>query len=242
MKHIITAACTLLVASTVAFAQPKIEIVGGDTHDWGKVAPPASGQLEATIKIKNVGTGILNLTEVKPGCGCTKTDPDKTSLAQGEVSTMGVKLNISPSQNGSITKTITVRSNSAGADSVKTLWLKADIFRQVAFEPANYFSLAQAFTGKETSASVTVVNNSEKTLVLSDFVVPDNMKLNIGSKVEIPAKSKQELTLSTTPKGAGAINGTVKFKTSNPENPTAELQVWGTVVPAQTEAPTSSPK
>src|SRR5437667_12794840 len=69
---------------TSAKAQPvgKIEIVGGDTYNWGNVQP---GELKATIQVKNTGQGDLKITDVHPGCGCTVTSPiDKNPLKPGE--------------------------------------------------------------------------------------------------------------------------------------------------------------
>ena len=55
-KTLTTSAVALLMAAT-AYAQPKIEIKGGDTYDWGNVtdvSKPLAGQVE----IKNTGDKI----------------------------------------------------------------------------------------------------------------------------------------------------------------------------------------
>src|SRR5687768_6438622 len=58
----------LILAGGSALAQGKVEVVGGDRYDWGRVAP---GNLTATIVVRNAGTGVLNISRVQPGCGCT---------------------------------------------------------------------------------------------------------------------------------------------------------------------------
>ncbi len=84
------------------FAQPKIEIVGGDTYDWGTVKR-TDDPLRAKIKIKNVGTEVLKITEVKPGCGCTTAPLDKNELKPGEEASLDVTLRITGYQ-GNVTK------------------------------------------------------------------------------------------------------------------------------------------
>ena len=56
-------------AAVGALAQPKLEVIGGETYDWGKVKPPKEGHLEAEIKMKNVGDRSMKITDVRPGCG-----------------------------------------------------------------------------------------------------------------------------------------------------------------------------
>lgn len=229
MRSLFVVASCFVAMSVVALAQPKIEVIGGDTYDWGKISAPKEGHLEATIKIKNVGTELLKLLEIKPGCGCTKTDPDKTELKPGEVSTMGVTLNISPMQSGQLIKNITVRSNTPGADSTKYLFLKADIIRKVQLSPMMYFAFVNPFVGKEMTARLEVVNNDTKDLVVSDFQVDNDMKLNVSGTRTIKAGEKLELELQATPKMKGPFNGQVKFKTTSEENPEFVISAYANV-------------
>lgn len=77
MKTFFLACFTMFVfAASLAFAQPKISIQGGDTQDWGKVKPKDS-PLKASIKITNEGSEELKISDVRPGCGCTTAPLDK---------------------------------------------------------------------------------------------------------------------------------------------------------------------
>jgi hypothetical protein len=53
----------------------KLEVEGGDTHDWGKVHPIDS-PLRTKIKLYNRGTDTLHIKKVKVGCGCTAAPVD----------------------------------------------------------------------------------------------------------------------------------------------------------------------
>ena len=88
---------------------PKLEIVGGDTYDWKDVTPK-NNPLTAKIKIRNTGSAMLIIPDVKPACGCTTAPLDNDSLMPGEEATLDVTLRISDrSQN--LSKTITLITN-----------------------------------------------------------------------------------------------------------------------------------
>ena len=53
MKKLVLTAISLLLAASMAYAQPKIEIMGGNKQDWGKVSPKDS-PLKTKVKIKNI--------------------------------------------------------------------------------------------------------------------------------------------------------------------------------------------
>ncbi|MFM8568732.1 MAG: DUF1573 domain-containing protein, partial [Candidatus Kapaibacterium sp.] len=98
-----------ITSTATASGDPKLEIVGGDTYDWGNVKPKDS-PLKAKIKLTNTGVGTLYIKEVKAGCGCTATKIDKDTLNQGESGIVDVSLNVATGT-GLVTKTITVYSN-----------------------------------------------------------------------------------------------------------------------------------
>jgi hypothetical protein len=180
-RYAIAVVAVFIGATLIACGQPKLEVIGGETYDWGKVKPPKEGYLEAEIKMKNAGTdGLLKLVEIKPGCGCTKTDPDKTELNAGEISTMKVRLNISPTQSGPLTKSITVR-HTGGADTTTTyLFLKADIQRALQLSPTVFLSFTDMRVGQEASAKIEITNNDSRPITLSDVVTDNNLIVNIG--------------------------------------------------------------
>ena len=99
----------LIIAGASAMAQGKVEIVGGDRYDWGKVA---AGELKATIVVKNAGTGVLNISHVQPSCGCTSSPIDKSMLQPGETGSISVTLHANRA--GTLAKSLTVYSDAPG--------------------------------------------------------------------------------------------------------------------------------
>lgn len=250
INRIVLCFAVALFTTVAAIAQPKLEVVGGDTYDWGKVKPPKEGYLEATIQMKNTGDRAVRITEVRPGCGCTKTDPDKYDLKPGEVSTMKVKLNISPTQSGSLTKSITLSwADLAGNDALKAfrtggtpvasgldtnirtgyLYLKADVIREVSFLPAMYFSFNDLKVGVEAVSKIEVSNNSDSDITLSDWKTDGGLVVNHTGRVVVKAKSKLEIVGKVVPSAKGNYSGGVKFKTTHPDNPEVDLRAYGFV-------------
>lgn len=255
VQRLFTMLAVVVVTMATAVAQPKLEIVGGETYDWGATRAPKEGYLEAEIKMKNVGNRDLRLTDVRPGCGCTKTDPDKFDLKPGEVSTMKVKLNISASQAGSITKNITVSwADLAGNDAYKAyksssntplptgadttirsqyIWLKADIQRALMFQPSMYFSFQDLKVGQEQSAKVEVTNNSNETVTLSDWSTDGGLVINQTSRVTLKPKERLEIVAKVVPMAKGNYSGGVRFKTSNSDHADVDLRAYGFVQDSQ---------
>lgn len=256
INRMLVAVALLTVFGTAVMAQgtaattqgPKLEVVGGETYDWGKVKPPADGNLQAEIKMKNVGTGDLKIVEVKPGCGCTKTDPDKMELVPGDVSTMGVKLNISPAQAGPVTKSITIRWGDAkglaareefrrrgtpipaGLDTneqVAFLFLKADIQRALMMTPSIYFSFQDLKIGQKSTATVTITNNTDAPVDLTEWTADNGLILNAVGKVTIKPHEKFDLTATLVPAVKGQFSGMVMCKTNHPDHPDLTIRAYG---------------
>lgn len=253
-KHLLCAVAALAIGATAASAQAKLEVVGGETYDWGKVKPPKEGHLEAEIKMKNVGDRALRITEVRPGCGCTKTDPDKTDLKPGEVSTMKVKLNISPSNVGPMTKNINIswgdlEGNDAykafktsntplptGADTAIRagyIWLKADVQRAIMYAPSMYFSFSDLKIGQEATSKMELTNNSDQEIVFSDWTTDGGLVCNQASRVALKPGEKLSVVVKLVPAAKGNYSGGVKVKTTHPENPELDLKAYGFVMESQ---------
>lgn len=72
----------VLVLSVPAFGGPKLEL-DPTTYEWGRQATN-EGMYTFTFTLKNVGDEQLEITRVRPGCGCTKVELKTRSLAPQE--------------------------------------------------------------------------------------------------------------------------------------------------------------
>src|SRR5437867_2575228 len=111
MKNLfILVTITLLAAWTLA-AQPKIQVEGGNVIDLGDVY--TGTKAEHVVKVKNIGTNVLKISDVHPSCGCTATmmsEAEKT-LAPGQEGKISISINTAGFQGGKFTKSVTVSSN-----------------------------------------------------------------------------------------------------------------------------------
>lgn len=231
LRTLLFFALLLTAAAGSALAQGKVEIVGGDKHDWGTVAP---GALKATIVVKNAGTDVLNISRVQPSCGCTSSPIDRSVLQPGETGSIAVTLNAT--SNGPIQKLLTVYSDAPG-DTAHVIQLVANIRQTISYEPFNYFLLNEARPKAVNNATLTIVNNSDENLTIHPpQLVTGNIdvKFPMKKKVVLKPGGRLELKAQITPRGIGPLNGEVRVKTSSTENPELSFNIWGNAIEKST--------
>lgn len=230
MKHFFMTCLALMIfAGSFAYAQPKLTIIGGDTHDWGKVKPK-DDPLKATIKIKNEGNELLKISDVRPGCGCTTAPLDKKELNPGEIASMDVTLKLGATS-GMMTKSITINSNDP-QNATKVLYLKADVVRPIQILPTQYFSFGEMTVGTKSEAKLIIKNTSTQDIVLSDFESLAGITLNLTKPTTIPGGGEVELIAKVTPNDKGYFNGVVKMKTNHPDYASLDIIAYGNVKPS----------
>jgi hypothetical protein len=217
----------LILSAITLFSQPKIEITGGDTKDWGKVSPKDS-PLKTNIVIKNTGNELLRITKMKPGCGCTTAPLKKDSLAPGESTVVEVSLNIS-GNTGGVTKSISITTNDPTHENINYL-LKAEVMRPLSVLPRTYMSFNNLQVGMAGEAKVTIKNTSKEIIILSDVkTTPEDLTVNIVNMKSLQPGEEFELIGKIVPAKAGNINTNVTIKTSHPDYPELAIPGWGKV-------------
>lgn len=213
----------LMLLTSSCFSQPKLEIEGGDTYDWGKINP--KGQpLTAKIKFFNRGTDTLKITEVKPGCGCTTAPLDKTNIEPGGFATLSVTLKVS--SDGAVSKSITIRSNDQQAP-VKYLILKAEITSPIGLS-VPYIAMTNMNLDQETISKIIIKNNTNKIVKMDSVIIhPKELLVNIKKGTKIPANSEITLEAKYTPKEAKNMQGKIAIYTNSPEQKMLDISVWG---------------
>jgi len=228
-RFFMTCLALMIFAGSFAYAQPKLTIIGGDTHDWGKVKPK-DDPLKATIKIKNEGNELLKISDVRPGCGCTTAPLDKKELNPGEIASMDVTLKLGATS-GMMTKSITINSNDP-QNATKVLYLKADVVRPIQILPTQYFSFGEMTVGTKSEAKLIIKNTSTQDIVLSDFESLAGITLNLTKPTTIPGGGEVELIAKVTPNDKGYFNGVVKMKTNHPDYASLDIIAYGNVKPS----------
>lgn len=234
----LASAAFLFCAATSAFAQPKMEIKGGDTFDWGTVndvSKPLAGQVE----LKNIGDKDLVIYQTKPACGCTSDAIEKSNLKPGETTTLRFSVNVG-STTGQLLKSISITTNAA-PDSVKVLFLKANIQRLLTVEP-QFVSFYPLYIGKEAATTAKIKNNSKDPVKLLEFTVNNGLAIGKKAPITVPANGEVEIPIKVVgPAQAGPYYGAILVKTDSKAYPLLEIRSYGEVKPAPTPTPTNSP-
>lgn len=223
-------------AAAPAAAAPKV-VLPEEKKDAGTVA---KGEvIKQTFVIKNAGTADLLITDVKPSCGCTVSEYDRTIKpgAEGKVT-----LTIETKQfTGPIAKTALVLTNDPSMSQL-TLHVAANVKPYVETHPYGFFRL-QALTG-ETATSDMILGSDDPAFAPSKIELP--YKFLKTALAEVPEKervagkgAKQfKLTLSNAPDAPeGLLSGSVKLQTGVKQQPELELAISGYIKPTVTITP-----
>jgi hypothetical protein len=119
----------LLLACAAATLLAQAPIISFDKthHDFGRITPDR--KVSAKYRVANTGNAFLNITQVRPSCGCTYTMLGKWSLAPGEATEIeatfdprGVK--------GLVRKSIEVVCDDPKTPGI-TLTLEAEVVQEI---------------------------------------------------------------------------------------------------------------
>lgn len=238
MKHIYVLLSIFVLSAFAAFAQPKLEIENGDEYNWGNVKP-AESPLKAKVKIYNRGTDELNITNVRPGCGCTTAPLDKSKVAPGEFATLDITLNVASSV-GQVTKSILIESDDPSRKSFH-YYLKATIVRPIEVNP-QYIVFNELYFGREASTTISIKNTTDKDINIKDIeLMPQSIIVDLKPNTVLKAKSEIQMTTKLTPNNAGTNHIKVTLVTDNPDAPKVEISGWGNAVSHPSEVKHNEP-
>lgn len=213
----------VLIAGTgsALLAAPQVQFEK-ESLDFGKIA---GGQpIDVVFAFKNVGDAELEITGIRPGCGCTKAQAKSSKLAPGESSTIEAVFN-STGFNGAINKGITVNTNDPAQGTVH-LSIRGEVVPLAFLRPTlqNFGTLKVNTTYHHTFK---VVPTDPKTFAITK-VEADGAHLTNPSfkKVETPTGTTWEVSFTVT---AGAKPGRVMEKINMVTNAGTSLKLGTTV-------------
>lgn len=212
-----------------SFSQPKIEILGGDIYNWGRVSIKKD-PLTTTIKILNTGNKKLVISEVKPACGCTTAELDKSELNPEDTANLPIVFRVAGTHN-KVSKTIRITSNDP-VNKDKIIRLEADVYYPIELIPGNAISFGDMEIGTEDTTSVIIINNTGREINLSDFVSSsdDCQVVNVKEgKKNIPEGEEFELFISAKPKQSGFYNSAIQIKVDYEEYSELKISCFGMV-------------
>jgi hypothetical protein len=222
-------------------AQPKLEIVGGSTFDWGVIR--TFDTLSATLTIKNTGTEELVVSEIKPECGCTTAPLSKDRIPAGDSALLSIKFDPGQYNIGETRKMITLMSNSAG-NPKEVLVVKATFIRPL--QPSAFsVQMPAMVVGKPSTATVKLRNTIDKPVMVTSIGGTNGIATGIRSAFSVKPGEEFDLKVTVTPDKTqlGYYYAQLQVKTDHPDEPAFVLNFYGNVseAPSETILPATTP-
>ncbi len=242
------AAALLVIAPATALAQapktassaaaPKLVLVA-DKKDAGIV--PKGEVVRATFILKNEGKADLHVTDVKPSCGCTAPEYDKTIKpgAEGKI-----VLNVDTKTfQGPISKSALILTDDPEKPQV-TVFVLANVKPYVETHPTGFFRL-QALSGEIASSELILLSDEADFKPVKAEAPNSYLKATLapvpdGEKIAGKGPNQWKVTVTTTPDAPeGLLGGYVKVATGAAKQPELSLAVSGYIKPTLSITPLS---
>ena len=203
---------------------PHIEF-STNVYEFGRVK--AGDPVKYTYYFTNTGNALLEVTDVRPSCGCTTAGEWTKKVEAGATGSIPIQFN-SANYSGTVLKTVTVTSNDKQKPTT-VLQLKGTIWKPIELAPA-YTVLNIPPDAPSASTVVRIVNNMDQPLEVFDPQL-SSQSFNAVLKTNQPGK-EFALTITTVPPlSPGNTQGKVVLKTSATNNPMLEVPFWANVQP-----------
>jgi hypothetical protein len=241
---ILTLCAAALLATSAAAQQlhPRV-VLPEPTHDAGKVAKGES--IVHDFLIRNDGEAPLQITDVRPACGCTVADFDRT-IAPGETGKVHATLD-SSTFDGPISKTITVLTNDPVNPKLQ-LAIKAEVQPYLFIQPgyARFVQAQQSEPGSVTQILFTTTFDDLKILEVESpypFLTVTYREAKKEDEPRSQGVGRQwvvDLTLDYSKAPVGTLAEYVTIRTNHPSQAVLKLPISGFVRPMIAVTPTEA--
>lgn len=177
-------------------------------------------KVEHTFIVKNEGEGVLEIREVKPGCGCTLAGDFDKKIEPGKEGKIPVALN-THGLRGDVVKQITVTSNDP-VQPQTILTLKGKVKSVVDVDPVQGWAWGQITPTSKDSMTITLSNNTTdawKLEVQNDPNQPQQQAFEITIKETEPGKKAEATATLKKPLKEGSTFAQFKLKTGIERQP-----------------------
>jgi hypothetical protein len=171
----------------------------------------------------NTGTAALEITDVRPGCGCTAAGTWDRQVQPGKTGVIPLQFN-STGFSGTVTKSATVTCNDHGQSNV-VLQLKSTVWKPFDVMPAmTVFNVSSESQTNEIRV-VRLVSNLEEPVELSELQ-STNRSLLAELKTIRPGKEFELRLTAVPPFTSNTTFETVSVKTSSPRMPLLNVNAY----------------
>ena len=175
----------------------------------------------------NVGNAVLEVTDVRPSCGCTTAGEWTHKVEPGQSGVIPIAFNTG-NYTGYVGKSITVTCNDPTQTTV-ILQINGTVWRPIEVTPL-FAILNTSAEAPSNAVPVRILNNQEQPLVLSNF----ESQLSAFALELItnqPGKEYQLLVKTAFPWPTNSVQGLITIKTSATNMPVISINAWANVQP-----------
>lgn len=169
----------LASAAITLVAQAPVISFDRTHHDFGRITPDR--KVAAKYHVTNTGNAYLNITQVRPSCGCTYTMLGKWSLAPGEGTEIEAMFD-PKGLKGGVRKSIEVVSNDPKTPAV-SLTLEADVVQEImpSVESVYFFQAPRSAT---TRSQIRYASGNGEPVQIVDVKAPGAPFLSFAYRAE----------------------------------------------------------
>ena len=205
------------------------------THDFGKVK--AGEMLRHDFVVTNTGTGVLEITAVQPGCGCTTAGTWDRQVQPGQIGKIPIQFN--PGNfSGTVQKPVTITCNDP-AQGTHVLQVRATIWRPIDVQPLYaHFTLVEGEATNDTKV-VRITSNLDEPLTLQP---PESTSTAFKTELKTIQPGKEfELHISYASEATNSARaqGNITIKTSATNMPVISVTTYAMVQPVLMAMPQS---
>jgi copper(I)-binding protein len=210
---------------------PKIQFAT-PIYDFGRVR---SGELvKYTYVFTNTGDRMLMVTAVQPGCHCTTAGEWTRQVEPGQTGNIPIQFD-TVGNNGPVGRQVTVTCNVPNQPST-LLQIRGSVYRVIDFNPPMAL-LNLPPDGESASMVVTITNNTDEPLALSDPEI-NNRMFTAQLTTNTPGKSYLLKVSVVPPISAGYVPGQISLRTGWTNPAVVTLPVGASVQPPIMVMPT----
>jgi hypothetical protein len=217
----------------VAAEEPATNVMGPhiefstNIYEFGRVK--AGDPVKYTYYFTNTGNALLEVSDVRPSCGCTTAGEWTKKVEPGQSGSIPIQFN-SANYSGQVFKTVTVTSNDKQKPST-VLQLKGTIWKPIELAPAYTVLNIPPDAAGAASTTVRIINNMDQPLEVFSPEV-SNHSFDAELKTNQPGKEFAVTIRAVPPLNTGSTQGKVVLKTSATNSPMLEVPFWANVQPA----------
>ncbi len=235
MQRLLQSLLILLIVPSALYASTgHLEVVGGLTHDWGRIE---GGWSFGVVTLTNTGDADLVLEDITVGCGCTRIDSSDARWAgNGRVIPPGGRRELHIAMDltgyeGAIHKSVSI-CTTEGEPTNTTIIFTAIVIPTIKFIPSQNVLALHTHYGTESPASMKIVNTGSKSFVLSPPQLesgPLAVRFTMtGPKKLLPGETFV-LEAFITPMAGKSLYRNASISTTNPEWPSIEIFISAVV-------------